>query len=125
MTRLLLSAALLLILSALAIGQTPNSKSVRRTAIQSGPGKHDVEEAIRGYAESLRTGTVEAVTQWYTADGELLLPGLAKLHGREAIRAFLTPLVAATEVESVEMKAELIEVHDKSADSWGTYSQVA
>ena len=47
------------------------------------------------------------------------------MRGREAIRAFLTPLVAAVEVESVQVKTSLLEVHGASASQWGTYVQVA
>lgn len=87
--------------------------------------RHAVEQAMRDYAKTLRVGTPDEVAACYTADGELLLPGLDPLHGREAIRAFLAPLAAATEVESVDIESQLVEVHGKSASQWGKYHQVA
>ena len=84
-----------------------------------------VELAMKEYAEALRVGTPETVVAHYTIDGQLLLPGLAPLRGREAIRAFLAPLVASTEVESVEVNTEVVETHGNTADQWGTYRQVA
>src|SRR5262245_48559770 len=98
-----------------AQGKTPASSAERRA----------VEQAMRDYAKTLRIGTAEEVAAWYTTDGELLLPGLESLHGREAIRSFLAPLAAATEVESVDVETQLLEVHGKSASQWGSYHQVA
>ena len=84
-----------------------------------------VEQAMRGYAATLKDGTPEAVAACYTKDGELLLPGLAELKGPEAIRAFLAPMASAGEVESVAVTTDFVEVHGDSADLWGTYRQVA
>ncbi len=84
-----------------------------------------VEAAMRGYAAALKSGPPEAVAAWFTADGELLLPGMAPVHGREAIRAFLAPMASAVEVESVEVATDAVEVHGGSADLWGTYHQLA
>jgi uncharacterized protein (TIGR02246 family) len=84
-----------------------------------------VEQAMRGYAATLKEGNPEAVAGWYAKEGELLLPGLAPLRGPAAIRAFLVPLVGATEVESVAVTTDLVAVHGESADLWGTYHQVA
>jgi uncharacterized protein (TIGR02246 family) len=88
-------------------------------------GREAVEQAMRGYAATLKEANPEAVAGWYTKEGELLLPGLAPLRGPEAIRAFLVPLVSATEVESVTVTIGLADVHGDSADLWGTYHQVA
>lgn len=84
-----------------------------------------VEKAMHDYAATLRSGTPEAVALSYTADGELLLPGLPALHGRDAIKGFLTPLVAATEVESVEIQTGTLEINGQTANQWGTYRQIA
>lgn len=84
-----------------------------------------VEAAMRGYAAALKSGPPEAVAAWFTADGELLLPGMAPVHGREAIRALLAPMASAVEVESVEVGTDAVEVHGESADLWGTYRQLA
>ncbi|HEY2292429.1 MAG TPA: SgcJ/EcaC family oxidoreductase [Thermoanaerobaculia bacterium] len=84
-----------------------------------------VEQAMRGYAATLKAGTPEQIAAWYAKDGELLLPGLAELKGPEAIRAFLAPMASAVEVESVAVTTDLVAVHGDSADLWGTYRQVA
>ncbi|HEY4573010.1 MAG TPA: SgcJ/EcaC family oxidoreductase [Thermoanaerobaculia bacterium] len=84
-----------------------------------------VEQAMRGYAATLKDGTPEQIAAFYAKDGELLLPGLADLKGPEAIRAFLAPMASAVEVESVAVTTDLVEVHGDSADLWGTYRQVA
>jgi ketosteroid isomerase-like protein len=122
MTRILVFVALSIALPMYVLGQAPDSKT---NFNQQSSAARAIEEATRGYTVTLRTGTAEAVAEWYTSEGELLLPGLAALHGRAAIRAFLAPLASATAVESVEMKSDLLEVHGSSADSWGTYRQVA
>ena len=88
-------------------------------------GRDLFEQAMHGYAASLTKGNPEEVSNWYAKEGELLLPGLAPLRGPEAIRAFLVPLVSATEVESVTVTIGLADVHGDSADLWGTYHQVA
>ena len=90
-----------------------------------GEAREAVEQAMRGYAATLKEANPEAVAGWYTKEGELLLPGLAPLRGPEAIRSFLVPLVGATEVESVAVTTDLVAVHGDSADLWGTYHQVA
>jgi len=84
-----------------------------------------VEKAMHDYAATLRAGTPEAVSLSYTADGELLLPGLPALHGRDAIKDFLSPMAATTEVESVEIQTQTLEVNGKTANQWGSYRQVA
>ena len=84
-----------------------------------------VEQAMRGYAASLKDGTPEQIAAFYAKDGELLLPGLADLKGPEAIRAFLAPMASAVEVESVAVTTDLVEVHGDADDLWGTYKQVA
>lgn len=61
----------------------------------------------------------------YAEEGELMLPGLAPLHGRNAIRDFLQPMVESIEVESVEMSTTLLKTHGDTADQWGTYRQMA
>src|SRR3954454_6485402 len=84
-----------------------------------------VEQAMRGYAATLKDGTPEQIAAFYAKDGELLLPGLADLKGPEAIRAFLAPIASAVAVESVAVTTDLVQVHGDSADLWGTYRQVA
>ena len=114
-TSTLIGAAVLLVVNAALAAQHPAAASDREA----------VEKAMRDYAATLRSANTAAVTLSYTPDGELLLPGLPALHGHEAINKFLAPLVATTEVESVEMQTDTLEVNGKTADQWGIYRQVA
>ena len=84
-----------------------------------------IETAMESYATALRTGTPTEVAALFDVEGELQLPGLAALHGRDAIREFLAPLTAAMEVDAVSMQTVLLDVHGTSADHWGTYKQIA
>jgi uncharacterized protein (TIGR02246 family) len=83
----------------------------------------EVEAAMQQYTVLLRTGPAEATAALFTADGELLEPGLAALHGREAIRAFLAPVFAAVDVESATTESEAVEIYGNAAYQWGTYKQ--
>jgi len=89
------------------------------------PDRQAVEAAMRLYAEHLRTGPVEATVASFTAQGQLLQPGMAPLRGREAIRAFLAPLADQFAVKSVEMATESLDVRGAVAYQWGTYRQEA
>ena len=84
---------------------------------------HEVEAAMQQYTTLLRTGPAEATAALFTAEGELLEPGLAALHGREAIRTFLAPLFAAVVVESATSESDAVEVYGNTAYQWGTYRQ--
>ncbi|MBI1763572.1 MAG: SgcJ/EcaC family oxidoreductase [Acidobacteria bacterium] len=84
-----------------------------------------IEAEMQAYARDLRSGTPAEVAAHFTKDGELLLPGTDTLHGREAIRNFLTPLAGAVEVEAVTITTDLIEASGASATQWGAYKQVA
>jgi uncharacterized protein (TIGR02246 family) len=82
----------------------------------------DIIAAMHRYDEAL-LGPVEATVAMYAPNGELLLPGMAALHGPEAIRAFLAPLAAAVKVESVTTTVDAVEVHGNTAYAWGAYDQ--
>jgi uncharacterized protein (TIGR02246 family) len=83
----------------------------------------EVVAAMERYMELLRLGPVDALVAYYTADAELLEPGMISLRGREAIRAFLEPIFAQAVVESASTETETIDVHGNSACQWGTYHQ--
>jgi uncharacterized protein (TIGR02246 family) len=85
----------------------------------------EVEAAMQRYTGLLKTGPPEALAASYTADGELLEPGLAALHGREAIQGFLAPIFTAFEVQSATTESEAVEVFGNAAYQWGTYRQRA
>jgi len=87
--------------------------------------RHDVEAAMQQYTALLKTGPVDAQVAFFTQDGELLQPGMAPLHGRDAIKAFLAPLVAAFEVQSATSTSDAVEVYGDAAYQWGTYTQHA
>ena len=84
-----------------------------------------VEAAMTRYAGALREGTPADIAKFYTADGELQLPGLAALRGRAAIEAFLASLTASVEVESVKVKTTWLELDGAIASQWGEYEQIA
>jgi len=100
-------------LAAVSTPATPPGADARR----------EVEAAMQQYTVLLRTGPAEATAGLFTADGELLEPGLAAIHGREAIRAFLAPVFAAVNVESASTESEAVEVYGDAAYQWGTYRQ--
>lgn len=89
---------------------------------------HD-EDLLRAatahYAAVLRAGPADSVAAAYTTDGELVLPDMTRVSGRIAIGYFLTPLFAATRVDSAEMHADSIAVTGRDATSNGWYRQVA
>ncbi|HTQ79376.1 MAG TPA: SgcJ/EcaC family oxidoreductase [Thermoanaerobaculia bacterium] len=85
--------------------------------------RRQVEAAMERYTTLLRTGPPEALAACFTAQGELLEPGMAPLQGPEAIRAFLAPIFTAVDVLSASATSESVEVHGDAAYQWGTYRQ--
>lgn len=85
--------------------------------------RQQVEAAMRGYTNALRTATPDSLTDWFTRDGVLLEPGMNALNGRAAILAFLTPLAGTATVQSAESTPEWFELHGTTAYLWGTYRQ--
>jgi uncharacterized protein (TIGR02246 family) len=116
----MLSKSVVRLLVLLAVGLS----TVAAKPIQS-RGRGEVEAAMARYAETLRSGTPAEVARCYTGDGELQLPGLAALHGREAIEAFLAPMSASIEVEQVTVRTTWLEIDGTIASQWGEYEQVA
>lgn len=90
---------------------------------QTDAAAREVEAAMQQYTVLLKTGPAEATAALFTADGELLEPGLAALHGREAIQTFLAPVFAAVVVESASTESDAVEVYGDAAYQWGTYRQ--
>jgi uncharacterized protein (TIGR02246 family) len=84
-----------------------------------------IEAATQHYAAVLRGAPVDSVVAVYADDGELVIPGVATLHGRKAIRDFLAPLAATVTVASVEMQVDSVAVTGNSAVEHGRYRQVA
>ena len=114
MDRLLGGAALisigLLSASAVAAQQADSSAVVHR---------------LERYAELIRTGPVDSVAASFTPDGQLILPGMAAVNGRDAIYQFLAPMASSSSVESCSMTAEKVEVSGSTAYEWGDYQQRA
>ncbi|MEA2693240.1 MAG: hypothetical protein QOJ16_2627 [Acidobacteriota bacterium] len=106
-------AALMAAPACLAASPAPGEADARR----------EVEAAMQRYTMLLRTGPPDALAALFTADGELLEPGMAALHGREAIRAFLAPLFGAVDVQEAKTATDAIEVYGNAAYQWGTYRQ--
>ena len=83
-----------------------------------------VVESMQRYDAALR-GPVDGVVAMYTEDGELLLPGMAAIHGQRALHDFLAPLVSMGKVESVTTTVDDVEANGDHALLWGHYLQVA
>lgn len=98
------------------------ASAVRAAEPPASPEK-EVEAAMQEYTRLLKAGPPEALAAMFTADGELLEPGMAALRGPEAIKSFLAPVFAAVDVQSAATETEAIEVHGSAAYQWGTYSQ--
>jgi uncharacterized protein (TIGR02246 family) len=81
--------------------------------------------ATQHYAAMLRGAPADSVAAAFTADGELILPGMAPLRGRPAIAKFLAPMAASTVVASVQMVADSQRVAGTMAQQDGHYVQVA
>ena len=82
-------------------------------------------EATKHYATLLKGAAVDSVVAAYTTDGELVLPGMAPLKGRDAIARFLSPLVQSTTVESVQLDVDSVVLNERSAQQEGRYQQKA
>lgn len=124
-TRLVRSLSLLLVPVGLGLLSLPLS-AVPPPPPGDAARRAEVEAALHGYAGAVESGKADAISARFTPDGQLLLPGLPPLKGREAIRAFLAPMTAAGVVQSAVMSTELLEVRgDTAADQWGTYVEVA
>lgn len=81
--------------------------------------------ATQHYADVLKGSSADSVAAVYTLDGQLMLPGMEPLKGRDAIRKFLTPLVDATAVESVQLDVDSVVLNALSAEQDGHYRQRA
>ena len=84
-----------------------------------------IDAALSHYARSLLNAPVDSVAASFTPEGELIIPGLPPVKGRDAIRTFLSPLSAATNVVSVEMLSDSLAIAEPAAEQAGTYRQVA
>ena len=85
----------------------------------------EIEAALRHYAYAVRALPADSVAACYAPTGQLLLPGLAPVAGRAAIRDLLAPMLATVTVDSTTMTSELIGGSSTVASQWGTYRQVA
>ena len=92
-------------------------------SVDDAAAKSEVEAAMQHYTALLRSGPPSATAAMFTADGELIEPGMDALTGPGAIRNFLEPVMAAVTVESASTKTDSIEVHGRTAEQWGTYEQ--
>ena len=115
------SAAALAILGSLA-GCAPPQRTVPAPA--DSPAAGQIEAAMQRYTLFTRTGPPDSSAALFTADGELLEPGMRPLQGPEAIRAFLAPLWQMVTVRKAVTTTDAIEVHGDVAYQWGAYDQV-
>ena len=73
---------------------------------------------MQRYTLFTRTGPPDSSAALFTADGELLEPGMRPLEGPEAIRAFLAPLWQMVTVRKAVTTTDAIEVHGDVAYQW-------
>jgi uncharacterized protein (TIGR02246 family) len=88
------------------------------------PAAQQIEAAMRRYTRFTRTGPPDSSAALFTADGELLEPGMRPLQGPDAIRAFLAPLWRTVTVTKAETATDAIEVFGNVGYQWGAYDQV-
>ena len=91
----------------LATGCGPHSPG----AAGNDAARHEVDVALEHYMLVLRTAPPGSTVALYTADGQLLEPGLA-LAGPAAIKAFLDPLAQTMTVNEATARSEATEVFD-------------
>lgn len=84
-----------------------------------------VAAAMAHYVALLRRVASDSVASMYTADGELLQPGMAALRGRTAIRAFLAPFDGHAVVDTATVAVAPAAIYGAVAYQWGVYHQVA
>ena len=85
-----------------------------------------VDAALAHYMVLLKSAPPESTAAFYTADGQLLEPGMNPLTGPAAIRAFLEPIARTVVVHEAVATPEATEVYGDSVGyQWGTYHQVA
>ncbi len=84
-----------------------------------------IDAATAHYARVLLSGSADYVAAAYTADGELLVPDREPVRGRDAIRAFLARFAGEITVTSSELHTDSLTTAGGSAESAGTYRQVA
>lgn len=100
------------------------SVAERRPAAESDT-RAAVQAAMDRYIGFLKAVSSDSVASMFTADGEMLQPGMASLRGREAIRGFLAPFDGRTQVDTARTVTEALELHGPTAYLWGSYHQVA
>jgi ketosteroid isomerase-like protein len=85
-----------------------------------------VDAALAHYMMLLKSAPPESTAAFYTADGQLLEPGMNPLTGPAAIRAFLEPIARTVTVHEAVATPAVTEVYgDSIGYQWGTYHQVA
>jgi ketosteroid isomerase-like protein len=85
-----------------------------------------VDAALAHYMVLLKSAPPESTAAFYTADGQLLEPGMNPLTGPAAIRAFLEPIARTVTVHEAVATPAVTEVYgDSIGYQWGTYHQVA
>ncbi|HKO17185.1 MAG TPA: nuclear transport factor 2 family protein [Gemmatimonadaceae bacterium] len=109
-----ITAAVLLIIAATACQPSHPAPAAPQAALTV---------ATQHYAALLRAGSADSIAAAFTPEGELLIPGVPPLRGREAIRGFLAPMADSTVVTAAEMHADSTEIFGSLADQFGHYRQ--
>jgi uncharacterized protein (TIGR02246 family) len=95
-------------------------------SVSAGEGRasatREVEAAMQEYARLQAAKDAAGLAASYTADGELLEPGMESLKGPAAIRQFLESF-GDVRIESSSMTSERVQVWKDDALQWGSYAQ--
>jgi ketosteroid isomerase-like protein len=84
----------------------------------------EIGAALERYAAFTRALASDSIAAMFTADGEMLQPGMTALRGPAGVLGFLRPLEQQATVESATMTATSLTVAGHSAMQWGDYYEV-
>ena len=73
-----------------------------------------LDAALARYMALLKSAPPESTAAFYTADGQLLEPGMAPLTGPTAIRAFLEPIARTVTVHEATAAPDVTQVFGDS-----------
>jgi len=109
---------------ALAIAGGVMNAAAGGSVSDSDPAAREIEAALQQYARLQLAKDAAGLSGFYTADGELLEPGMDALRGPAAIRAFLESF-GDVRIETASMTCEHVDVWENDAVQWGAYTQRA
>ena len=86
--------------------------------------ERDVREASDRFREARQRGDAMALSEQFTDDGILMVPGIPDATGRVAVRELLKEMFAGMRIENLEVHRQEIEVIGDSAYELAWYSEL-